>query len=151
MSSKVSGRKGSSSAVSSTPQPSGPVQATTAAKPPAESFPQDNLEQAAKELFSTKASNLMAGAFKIFGDNVVLPSHLTDPDNPQNDVRYLRLFAAVLGLDELEKYFFTLDDKKQREYLVRKAQQRKEKWAKQAKEKAEKRRNKLAEDKEQDT
>ncbi len=124
MASKVTGSKGASSTAA--PQPTGPVQATPAAKspPPAEL---DGFAQAAKGLLAYKSSPLASGAMKIFGDNVILPAHLTDPDDPRNDPKYLRLLSAVLGLDELERYFVTLDGKKQEEYLIHKAKQREEK------------------------
>lgn len=136
MASKVSGPKGPAS--SSSPQPTGPVQATPAAKapPPAEL---DGFAQAAKGLLAYKSSPLASGAMKIFGDSVILPAHLTDPKDPRNDPKYLRLLSAVLGLDELERYFFTLDGKKQEEYLVHKAKQREEKLKRDEEEAEEKR------------
>lgn len=124
MASKVSGPKGTSSTAA--PQPTGPVQATPAAKapPPADL---DGFSQAAKGLLAYKSSPLASGAMKIFGDSVILPANLTDPKDPRNDPKYLRLLSAVLGLDELERYFYTLDGKKQQEYLEHKAKQREEK------------------------
>lgn len=118
------------------------VKATPSAKSPTS---QDGFSSAAKGLLAHKSSPLVSGALKIFGDNVVLPAHLTDPENPQNDVKYLRLLSAVLGLDDLEKYFFTVDDKKHQEFLERKEKKRKEKWAEIEKEKEEKRRKKREE------
>ena len=66
---------------------------------------------------------------KIFGDNVILPSNLTDPNNPANDPKYLRLLSAVLGLDDLERYFVTREEEKQKEYVERKEKRRQERIA----------------------
>ncbi|MDX1386036.1 MAG: hypothetical protein R3257_00495, partial [bacterium] len=119
MASKVKGPSAPNSSTSAAaPQPTGPVQATPTAKaPPA---PADGFSQAAQGLLAYKSSPLASGAMKIFGDNVILPANLTDPNNPANDPKYLRLLSAVLGLDELERYFTTMDEKKQGEYLERK-------------------------------
>ncbi|MDX1387163.1 MAG: hypothetical protein R3257_06200, partial [bacterium] len=78
MASKVSGPKGPTGpSTSSSPQPTGPVQATPSAKaPPAV---QDGFAKAAQGLFAYKSSPLTSGALRIFGDNVILPANLTDP------------------------------------------------------------------------
>jgi len=123
MASKVKGSRGSSS--SAAPQPTGPVQATPAAKSPAPADA-DGFAQAAQGLLAYKSSPLASGAMKIFGDSVVLPSNLTDPDNPANNPKYLRLLSAVLGLDDLERYFVTRDEEKQKEYVERKEKRRQE-------------------------
>lgn len=111
--------------------------AGTLGKPPADGF-----SQAAGGLLGYKSSPLVSGAVKIFSDGVVFPPNLIDPKNPRNDPKYLRLLAAVLGLDDLEHYFYSLEGEKQEEYLAHKAKQREEKWAKVEKEKEEKRRKK---------
>lgn len=87
---------------------------------------------------------------KIFGDNVILPSGLTDSQNPQNDAKYFRLLSAVLGLDELESYFQTLEGDKKEEYLAHKADQRERRLEKLAREKEEKRKQKESEEPEED-
>ena len=100
--------------------------------------------QAAGALLSYKSSSspLVSRAVKIFSDGVMFPQNLLDVKDARNDPKYLRLLAAVLGLDELEHYFFSLEGEKQEEYLAHKAKQREEKWAKIEREKEEKRRNK---------
>lgn len=122
MASKVKGPTGPVS--SAAPQPTGPVQASPAAKAPPD--PSDSFSRAAQGLLAYKSSPLASGAMKIFGDSVILPANLTDPNNPANDPKYLRLLSAVLGLDELERYFVTMDEKKQAEYLERKEKRRQE-------------------------
>jgi len=142
---KVSGSKRTrapSSAIAPQPVDAGDgVEATQEAQA-AKSGTQDGFSQAAKGLLAHKNSPLVSGAMKIFGDSVVLPANLTDEKNPQNDPKYLRLLSAVLGLDELERHFTTMEETKHQEYLERKAQKRKVKWAKIEKEKEEKRRQK---------
>jgi len=105
----------------------------------------DGFSKAASGLLGYKSSPLVSGAMKIFTDGVVFPPNLTDPKDPKNDPKYLRLLAAVLGLDELEKHFFALEGEEQEEYLAHKAKQREEKLAKVEKEKEEKRRRKQEE------
>jgi len=135
---KVSGSKGSVRGPSTpSAQPTAPAAATPSAPTAAA---HDGISEAAKGLLGYKSSRLVSGALKIFGDSVVLPANLTDPKDPRNDVKYLRLVSAVLGLDELERHFYTMDEKKQKEYLEYKAKQREEKWAKKEEEKEEKRR-----------
>jgi hypothetical protein len=109
----------------------------TPAKPAADAF-----AQAAGGLLGYKSSPLVSGAVKIFSDGVMFPPNLVDPKDPRNDPKYLRLLAAVLGLDELEHYFYSLEGEKQEEYLAHKAKQREEKLAKVEREKEEKRRQK---------
>lgn len=132
---KVTRGKGPAGPSSATPQqPTGPVQATPSAKAPVQ---EDSFSQAAQGLLNYKSSPLVSGAMKIFGDNVVLPSNLTDPNNPRNDAKYLRLLSAVLGLDELERYFQTLEGKEQEDYLAHKAEQRERHLEKKAREREE--------------
>jgi|GEM_PF-1889039 len=102
----------------------------------------DGFSKAASGLIGYKSSPLVSGAMKIFSDGVVFPPNLTDPTDPRNDPKYLRLLAAVLGLDDLEKHFYALEGEEQEEYLTHKAKQREEKLAKVEKEKEEKRRRK---------
>ena len=104
--------------------------------------PPDGFSQAAGGLIGYKSSPLVSGAVKIFSDGVVFPPNLLDTKDARNDPKYLRLLAAVLGLDDLEHYFYSLEGEKQEEYLAHKAKQREEKWAKVEKEKEEKRRRK---------
>lgn len=104
--------------------------------------PADAFAQAAGGLLGYKSSPLVSGAVKIFSDGVMFPPNLVDPKDPRNDPKYLRLLAAVLGLDELEHYFYSLEGEKQEEYLAHKAKQREEKLAKVEREKEEKRRQK---------
>lgn len=104
--------------------------------------PPDGFAQAAGGLLGYKSSPLVSGAVKIFSDGVVFPPNLLDTKDARNDPKYLRLLAAVLGLDDLEHYFYSLEGEKQEEYLAHKAKQREEKWAKVEREKEEKRRRK---------
>ncbi|MCC6273876.1 MAG: hypothetical protein IT572_10455 [Deltaproteobacteria bacterium] len=104
--------------------------------------PPDGFSQAAGGLLGYKSSPLVSGAVKIFSDGVVFPPNLLDTKDARNDPKYLRLLAAVLGLDDLEHYFYSLEGEKQEEYLAHKAKQREEKWAKVEREKEEKRRRK---------
>lgn len=126
MASKVRGSKGvtpPSSAIA--PQPAAPVE-PSAEGGPASRETSDGYSQAARNLLSHRSSPLVSGALKIFGDNVVLPAHITDPNDPRNDVKYLRLLSAVLGLDELERYFYTVEDKKHQAFLEKKEERRRE-------------------------
>ncbi|HEX5033924.1 MAG TPA: hypothetical protein VFW62_05540 [bacterium] len=118
-------------------QPGATKDAAAPAKPAADAF-----AQAAGGLLGYKSSPLVSGAVKIFSDGVMFPPNLVDPKDPRNDPKYLRLLAAVLGLDELEHYFYSLEGEKQEEYLAHKAKQREEKLAKVEREKEEKRRQK---------
>jgi hypothetical protein len=104
--------------------------------------PPDGFSQSAGGLLGYKSSPLVSGAVKIFSDGVVFPPNLLDTKDARNDPKYLRLLAAVLGLDDLEHYFYSLEGEKQEEYLAHKAKQREEKWAKVEREKEEKRRKK---------
>lgn len=128
------------------PQPTTPTEAKpeTAAKAPGAPLPivDDGMSRAATGLLNYKSSPLVSGAMKIFSDGVVFPPNILDIKDPRNDPKYLRLLAAVLGLDELERHFYTLEGEQQEEYLEHKAEQRERKWAKVEKEKEEKRRKK---------
>jgi len=102
----------------------------------------DSFSQASGQL--NKASKMMVkSALTLFGDNVILPASLTDPKNPANDPKYHRLFSAVLGLGDLEKYFYTLGEGEAQEaYWEHKKEQRKAKLLKIKREKEEKEREK---------
>lgn len=141
---KVPGTKGPVAPSATSPaQPAAPVKGTPPGKTP---MADDGLSQAARGLLGYKSSPLVSGAMKIFGDNVILPANLTDPKNPANDFKYLRLLSAVLGLDELERHFFTLEGEKQAEYLEHKAKLREARWEKIEREKEEKRQQREQED-----
>ena len=116
--------------------------------------PADGFSQAAGGLLGYKSSQLVSGAVKIFSDGVVFPPNLLDTKDARNDPKYLRMLAAVLGLDDLEHYFYSLEGEKQEEYLAHKTKQREEKWAKVEREKEEKRRRKaegITEESEEDS
>jgi hypothetical protein len=138
---KVTGPTGPQGSPVTTPAEAKPE---VAAKPVASSLTisDDGLSKAASGLLGYKSSPLVSGAMKIFSDGVIFPANLTDPNDPRNDPKYLRLLAAVLGLEDLERHFHTLEGEEQKEYLEHKAEQREKKWAKVEKEKEEKRRQK---------
>jgi len=139
---KVTGPTGQQAPASSKPaEVSAKDAAPGASAAPAKPVP-DAFAQAAGGLLGYKSSPLVSGAVKIFSDGVMFPPNLVDPKDPRNDPKYLRLLAAVLGLDELEHYFYSLEGEKQEEYLAHKAKQREEKLAKVEREKEEKRRQK---------
>ena len=123
---KVRGPRGPTTATPATaPEPSQPVDSTSEAGEHAKQT--SGFSQIARNLLSSRqGSPLVSGALKIFGDNVVLPTNLTDPQNPKNDVKYLHLLSAVLGLDDLERYFLTLDDQKHQAFLEKKEGRRQE-------------------------
>jgi len=102
----------------------------------------DGFSRAASGLLGYKSSPLVSGAMKIFADGVMFPPNLLDPKDGKNDPKYLRLLAAVLGLDDLERHFFTLEGEEQEEYWEHKADQRERKLAKVEEEKQERRRKK---------
>jgi len=138
---KVTGPTGTQGTPAATPTDTPENPAAPGATAPGK-VPADGFSQAASGLAGYKSSPLVSGAFKIFSDGVVFPPNLIDPKDPRNDPKYLRLLAAVLGLDDLEHYFYSLEGEKQEEYLAHKAKQREEKWAKVEREKEEKRRKK---------
>lgn len=137
---KVTGPVGPQGSQPTAPSEAKPEAAAKAATPqlPAD----DGMSRAATGLISYKSSPLVSGAMKIFSDGVVFPPNILDPKDVRNDPKYLRLLAAVLGLDELERHFYTLEGEEQEEYLEHKAEQRERKWAKVEREKEEKRRKK---------
>jgi len=55
------------------------------------------------------------GAAGLFTDNVVFPNELLDPNNPENDPRFLHLLLAVFGMKEMKQFFETEDQKKEEE------------------------------------
>ncbi len=136
---KVTGPTGTQGTPAATPTDVPETPAAPDAAAPAK-VPPDGFSKAAGGLVGYKSSPLVSGAFKIFSDGVVFPPNLLDTKDPRNDPKYLRLLAAVLGLDDLEHYFYSLEGEKQEEYLAHKAKQREEKWAKVEREKEEKRR-----------
>lgn len=129
MASKVSRNKGPAlpnaptTNESDAPEPVNPQKSTGAGG-------EDGFTKAAQGLLAHRSSPLMSGAMKILGSGgVVFPAGLTDPKNPQNDAKYLRLLAAVVGLDELESYFKTREEKDQLDYIKRKEKRRQERMA----------------------
>jgi len=83
---------------------------TSAAKSSSTQAPAgDTYQKAAQELINYKSSPLLSGASKIFTDGVVFPAHLLDTKDATNDAKYLRLIAAVMGFDEIERYFNTTE------------------------------------------
>lgn len=138
---KVTGPTGPQGTPAATPSEASEKPAAAGATAPGK-VPADGFSQAASNLAGYKSSPLVSGAFKIFSDGVVFPPNILDTKDPRNDPKYLRLLAAVLGLDDLEHYFYSLEGEKQEEYLAHKAKQREEKWAKVEREKEEKRRKK---------
>ncbi len=122
------------------------IKGPTQAPPPETSFPttetkaaasnksvaqepiSDSLQKAAQGLFGYKSSPLMSGAFKIFSDGVVFPASLLNTADPKNDPKYLRLLAALWGMDDLEKYFETLTEEQEKKRKIeRDERQRKKK------------------------
>jgi len=81
----------------------------------------DAFQKAAQNLLSYKSSPLVSGAYKIFSDGIVFPSNLIDSKDPRNDPKYLRLLAAMLGLDDLERYFQTLNEEQEAERKIKRA------------------------------
>jgi hypothetical protein len=118
------------------PEPSGPVDSTPTAEEQAKQA--SGFSQVARNLLAHSKSPLVSGALKIFGDNVVLPANLTDPQNPSNDVKYFHLLSAVLGLSDLERYFLTLDEQKHQAFLEKKEGRRHEILAQREREREEK-------------
>jgi hypothetical protein len=101
---------------------------------------EDGFQRGPAGLMGYKSSPLVSGAMKIFSDGVMFPPNLLDPNDPKNDPKYLRLLAAVLGLEELERHFYTLEGEEQEAYWEHKAEQRERKLAKIEEEKQEKKR-----------
>ncbi len=88
----------------------------------------DGFQKAAQGLLGYKSSPLMSGAYKIFSDAVVLPANLLNTADPENNAKYLRLLAAVWGMDEVEKYFQTLTEEQEKKRKIeRDERQRKKK------------------------
>lgn len=113
------------------PQDAKPAAATSkvdAAKaPPQEGIP-DAYQKAAQGLLGYKSSPLISGAYKIFTDGIVFPPNLMSTADPTNDAKYLRLLAALWGIDDLEKYFQTLTEEQENKRKVeRDERQRKKK------------------------
>ncbi len=134
--------------IPSAPSVEGKIPAKTSSAVPPAKIPEDGFAKAVGGLLSYKSSPLFSGAMKILkgsgemlADKVLIPGHFLDPNDPRNNPKYLRLLAAIFGMDELESYFFSLEGEKQEEYLDRKAKQREAKLAKKEKEKQEKKQN----------
>src|SRR5262249_26605699 len=133
------GPQGSQPAVA--PETAGKAeQATTPASSTVAKPVDDGFSRAASGLLGYKSSPLGSGDMKILDDGVMFAPHLLDSKDARNDPKYLRLLAAVLGLDDLERHFFTLEGEEQEEYWEHKAEQRERKLAKVEEEKEERRR-----------
>lgn len=64
-----------------------------------------------RELHELPQRQILRGAAALFrGMGVSFPPNLLDANNPNNDPKYMRLLAAVLGLDELSEYFHTASE-----------------------------------------
>jgi len=87
----------------------------------AEAGASDAFQKAAQNLLSYKSSPLVSGAYKIFSDGVVFPQNLLDIKDPKNDPKYLRLLAALMGSDDLERYFLTMSEEAEAARDVRRA------------------------------
>lgn len=70
-----------------------------------------NPEAVAKSLQEYKkmqrklGGRFVKGAAGLFTGNVVFPDDLLDPTNPENDLHYLHLLCAVLGIKHMADYF----------------------------------------------
>lgn len=70
-----------------------------------------NPEAVAKSLQEYKkmqrklGGRFVKGAAGLFAGNVVFPDDLLDPMNPENDLHYLHLLCAVLGIKHMADYF----------------------------------------------
>lgn len=62
-----------------------------------------------------KDPKFLKSASGLFADQVTFPPELLDPTDPANDPRYLHLMFALFGLKELERYFTTPEQLKERE------------------------------------
>ena len=88
----------------------------------------DAYEKAAQGMLGYKSSPLVSGAYKIFSDGLVFPPSLLNTADPKNDPKYLRLLAALWGMDDLEKYFETLTEEQEKKRKIeRDERQRKKK------------------------
>ncbi len=88
----------------------------------------DAYQKAAQGILGYKSSSLIPGAYKIFTDGIVFPPNLLTTADPANDAKYLRLLAALWGMDDLEKYFHTLNEEQEKQRNVeRDDRQRKKK------------------------
>jgi len=108
---------------SSSPSKSG---TNPVASAPANKVSADAYQNAAQELINYKSSPLLSGASKIFSDGVVFPAHLLDTRDATNDAKYLRLLAAVMGFDEIERYFNTTETDEETAKRLKKTKRRKE-------------------------
>lgn len=108
--------------------PSAGKKAAVANKPDHSEGLPDAYQKAAQGLLGYKSSPLMSGAYKIFSDGIVFPPNLLNTADPKNDANYLRLLAAIWGMDDLEKYFETLTEEKElKRKIERDERQRKKK------------------------
>lgn len=106
---------------------SGNKPVSTAKTPAGEVIP-DAYQKAAQGMIGYKSSPLISGAYKIFTDGIVFPPNLLTTADPANDAKYLRLLAALWGMDDLEKYFHTLNEEQEKQRNVeRDDRQRKKK------------------------
>ncbi len=100
---------------------------TNASKASTQALPPDAYQKVAQSLLGYKSSPLVSGAYKIFSDGVVFPSNLLNTADPENDAKYLRLLAALWGMDDLEKYFQTLTDEQEKKRKVDRDERQKKK------------------------
>lgn len=87
----------------------------------------DAYQKAAQGLLGYKSSPLVSGAYKIFTDGIVFPPHLLNTEDSTNDPKYLRLLAALWGMDDLEKYFHTLTEEQEQKRKVERDERQKKK------------------------
>lgn len=135
-----SGPQGPQTPASTEAKPATPSQPSAAVSQQSGKAMDDAFNRGPASLAGFKSSPLVSGAMKIFADGVMFPQNLLDPNDPKNDPKYLRLLSAVLGLEELERHFYTLEGEEQEAYWEHKAEQRERKLAKVEEEKEEKRR-----------
>ncbi len=103
-----------------TETPAAPISPKTVA-PENDPALSDSYQKMAQGLLGYKSSPLGSGAYKIFSDGIIFPPNLLDPHDSKTDIKYLRLLAAVLGMDEAERYFTTsLDERSKRGKKVKK-------------------------------
>ena len=62
-----------------------------------------------------KDKPMLSGAANLFTSGIVFPDNLLDPNNPINDPKYLHLLCSMFGLDDLEQFFATAEQREERE------------------------------------
>ncbi len=86
------------------------------------------IRNAAKDIVGYRPSLLASGAFKIFDDGIIFPPNLLDVNNPENNPKYFRMLAAVFGLEDYERYFYTGNEKdEERKRVKRDLREKREK------------------------